>query len=162
THEVRVEVLARERAPERIKVELRVAEQELRVQDDEVRLRGEVVTPGEVATRIHRRHALGKAAGLEDLVVRPRIAERGVPGAGQEPELREQGADPAARVLAPAALPLVAYAHVVVPHPMAGPGARLQLVAPPASRRRLDFPRRRGRAAAGHEVHRGPEGVSTE
>src|SRR2546430_14259386 len=106
-----------------------------RSQDDEVGLRGEVVPPGEVAARIHRRHALGKAAGLEDLVVRPRIAERGVPGAGQEPELREQRADPAARVLAPAALPLVACAHVVVPHPMAGPRARLQLVAPPASRR---------------------------
>ena len=162
SHEVRVELLARERAPERIQGELRVAEQALRVQDDEVGLRGEVVTPGEVATRIHRRHALGKAAGLEDLVVRPRIAERGVPGAGQEPELREQRADPAARVLTPAALPLVACAHVVVPHPMAGPGARLQLVAPPASRRRLDSPRRWARAAAGHEVHRGPEGVPTE
>src|SRR5207237_173513 len=51
SHEVRVELLARERAPERIQGELRVAEQALRVQDDEVRLRGEVVTPGEVATR---------------------------------------------------------------------------------------------------------------
>src|SRR5437773_1221561 len=125
SHEVRVELLARERAPERIQGELRVAEQALRVQDDEVGLRGEVVASGEVAARIHRRHALGKAAGLEDLVIRPRIAERGVPRAGQEPELREQGADPAARVLAPAALPLVARAPGAAAHPTAGPAPAL-------------------------------------
>src|SRR2546425_6504284 len=49
SHEVRVELLARERASERVDGELRVAEQALRVQDDEVGLRAEVVAPGEVA-----------------------------------------------------------------------------------------------------------------
>src|SRR3989442_7912729 len=102
----------------------------------------EVVAAGEVAARARHGDALGEAPSLENPVVRTRVAERGVPGAIQQPELREQRADPAAGVLAPASLSLVARAHVVVPDSMSDSRARCQLVAVPAYRRRLDLARR--------------------
>src|SRR5882724_10227721 len=77
-------------SPERVDGELRAADQTLGVEDDEVCPRSEVVAPGEVTARIGRRHAFGEAARLENPVVRARIAQRGVPAAVQEPELREQ------------------------------------------------------------------------
>src|SRR5205814_4608278 len=108
---------------------LRPPEQPLRVEDGEVCPRSEVIAPGEVAPGIRHRHALGEAARLEDPVVGARVAEGSVPGAVQEPELREQRADPAGGILAPAALPLVARPEVIIPHAVTCAGARLQLVA---------------------------------
>src|SRR2546428_649065 len=125
-HEVHVELLALERATEGVDRELRRADQALRVEGHEVRPGSEIVAPGEIRVGARHVEALRQAPPLIDPIVRTRIAESGAPGAVQEPDLGGQGADAAARVLAPAGLVLVAGAHVVVPDAAPGAGVRLE------------------------------------
>src|SRR5207245_1994963 len=128
-HEVDVELLAVERAPERVQRELHPTEQSLRVHDHEVCLLCEVVAAREVHPGARRRHAVRQAPRLEDPVVRPRVAERRIPGAVQEPDLGEQRGDATLCRVAPAGFALVARTQVIVPRAGARARGRLELVA---------------------------------
>ena len=161
-HEVHVELLALERATEGVDRELRRADQALRVEGHEVRAGSEIVAPAEIRVGARHGEALRQAPRLIDPIVRARIAESGVPGAVQEPDLGEQGADAAACILAPAGLVLVAGAHVVVPDAVPGAGVRLELVAAPAAGRGLQLAARRHAAAPGHEIDRGAERIAAQ
>src|SRR3989442_10935926 len=161
-HEVDVELLTVERAPECVERELRPTEQALRVHDHEVSPRCEVVAAREVHPWVHRRDALRQAPRLEDPVVRPRVAERRVPSAVQEPDLAEQRGDAALRLVAPAGFALVARAAAIVPQAGAGAPMRLELVAAEAPGGGFDLATRRTGAPARHQVHRGAERVASQ
>src|SRR5205809_7440640 len=88
---VLVELVRGKRSAEGVHRDLHAAppEQAVRVQGDQMGLRGEVVAAGEVHTGGDGVHALGQAARLVDAVVRCRVAERRVPRSRVHSDLAE-------------------------------------------------------------------------
>ena len=159
---VAVELISGEGPAEAVERELHPTHEAMCVQRDQMGQRGEIVSRCEVHAGRRGVRTFGQAPRLEDAVVGCRVAQRRIPRAGSDAELAEQRGGAARGRGAPAILVLVPRADVVVPHPAAIPGARLQLVASEAAAGDLDLPLGRHGAASRHEVHCRAKGVPAQ